>query len=824
VVDELPDQFIREFRQVMKEADQDSVLIGEVWEDASHKVSYGELRGYFGGDELDSPTNYPFRQIALDFLLGRQDAGMTREKLLSLYENYPRQQFYASLNLIGSHDRPRILTLLGGHEAQDDLPYGEQLKRRLAPGERQLALARLKLLVLWQMTFPGVPHIYYGDEAGLEGYDDPLNRRTFPWGREEQPLIDWYKKMIAIRNSWRVLRTGRWHPLVVHPDVYGYVRLTENARDVFGNHCEENTAVVLINRSQTEITAECDLGRWCQGMLFDVLDDDDEVAVGDGRAALTLKPLEGKLLLARVERKQNDCGLLCHLTSLPSSHGIGGLGEEARLFLDWLAAARQTYWQILPLNPAGYGNSPYQSDSAFACEPLLIDIDTLVTDGLLQETEVAAARVAHGIGLLPADRVDYAAVRGYKGQLFRLAFERFGGAKRNRDLATFVEANQFWLPDYALYMALSGKFGEDSWQRWPDEIAHREQSALENYTGLQESEIDYHCFLQYMFSRQWQALRQYAGERGIKIIGDLPIFVAHHGADVWAHRRLFKLDSRGNPEVVAGVPPDYFSATGQLWGNPLYRWRAMAKDDFRWWRQRLSRLLALVDMVRIDHFRGFEGCWEVPAEAETAENGRWVKGPGHHFFKCVEHYLGHLPVIAEDLGVITPAVTAMRQSLGYAGMKVLQFAFDEDGSGRPQPLDCDRDLVVYTGTHDNDTTLGWYRQRAAAGDTASVDKYLGIVDRNGADSVARRLVELAYQCKAGTAVIPLQDILELGSAARMNTPGTVGGNWEWRCEPGALTPELSAVLAALAVKYCRGQQQVKENREQLTASPRTLIR
>jgi 4-alpha-glucanotransferase len=267
VADELPGQFIREFRQVMKEADQDSVLIGEVWEDASHKVSYDELRGYLRGDELDSPTNYPFRLIALDFLLGRQDDVRTREKLLSLSENYPRQHFYASLNLIGSHDMPRILTLLGGHEAQPELPYGEQLKRRLSPSERQLALARLKLLVLWQMTFPGVPHIYYGDEAGLEGYEDPLNRRTFPWGREEEGLIDWYKKMIAIRNSWGVLRTGYWYPLAVHPDVHGYVRQTENARDAFGSPCEENTAVVLLNRSQEEITVECDLSRWRQGML-----------------------------------------------------------------------------------------------------------------------------------------------------------------------------------------------------------------------------------------------------------------------------------------------------------------------------------------------------------------------------------------------------------------------------------------------------------------------------------------------------------------------------------------------------------------------------
>jgi 4-alpha-glucanotransferase len=690
VADELPDRFIRQFRQTMKEIDRDSVLIGEVWEDASHKVSYGELRGYLHGDELDSPTNYPFRQAALDFLLGRQNAGQTGEKLLSLYENYPLQHFYASLNLIGSHDRTRILTLLGGHDPQSDLPYGAQLKRRLTPGERALALDRLKLLVLWQMTFPGVPHIYYGDEAGLEGYDDPLNRRTFPWGREEKSLVEWYRRMIALRNSWGVLRTGGWCPFDVHPDVYGYVRLAENARDVFGNPCEENTAVVLLNRSQSAIVAECDLRRWCRGMLFDILDNESEVAVGDGRVTLELKPLEGKLLLARVKRQYNECGILCHPTSLPSGHGSGGLGEEARSWLDWLAAARQNCWQILPLNPVGYGNSPYQSVSAFACEPLLIDIDTLVADGMLQKEDVDSAREAHHIGSLPAAKVDYAVIRGCKEGLFRLAFERFDTVRQGGSLAAFAAANRFWLPDYALYMALAGHFGEDDWMRWPEEIAGREPNALASYAGLLVEEIDYHCFLQYMFDRQWQVIWQHARSRGVKIIGDLPIFVAHHSADVWAHRRLFKLDGRGNPEVVAGVPPDYFSPTGQLWGNPVYYWQKMAEDDFHWWRQRVARLLALVDMIRIDHFRGFESYWEVPADAATAEHGCWVKGPGKHIFDLLQRDFPHLNVVAEDLGFITPAVIALRQDLGYPGMKVLQFAFNGDGSGRPEPLGCER--------------------------------------------------------------------------------------------------------------------------------------
>ncbi len=804
VADELPDQFMREFRQVMKETDQDSILIGEVWEDASSKVSYAERRGFLRGDELDATTNYPFRQAALDFLLGRQDAGLTGEKLLSLYENYPRPYFYTALNLVGSHDVPRILTLLGGHEVKDDLPYGEQSKRRLAPAERLLGLARLKLLVVWQMTFPGVPHIYYGDEAGLEGYADPLNRRTFPWGKEEASLTAWYKKLIALRNSWGVLRTGYWHPLAVHPDVYGYVRTTDKAQDVFGQACAENTAVVLLNRSREEVAVECDLSRWCRGMMFDVLQDEREVALGDGRVKLTLKPLEGKLLLTRVARTQNACGILLHPVSLPSEHGMGGLGEEARRFVDFLAAAGQTHWQLLPLNPAGCGNSPYQSVSAFACEPLFIDIETLIRDGLLQKAEVAAARRAKGMEALPAGRVDYAQVRAYKEQLLRAAFKRFGAGKRDKDVGKFVAKNSYWLPDFALYMALAAHFGEEAWQRWPEEIACREPGAVAYYTGLLAREINYQIFLQYLFSRQWQALRQYAADKGVRLIGDLPMFVALHSADVWVHRRLFKLDDRGNPRRVAGVPPDYFSPTGQLWGNPVYCWREMAKDNFRWWRKRLGRVLALADVVRIDHFRGFDGCWEVPAEAVTAEKGAWVPGPGRHFFAAIKRDFPHLPVIAEDLGLITPAVTALRQSLGCPGMKVLQFAFARDAGGRPLPLDCERDTVVYPGTHDNDTSRGWYQLCTEMGETDVIDKYLGIVSRNDAGGVARRMVELAYQCKAGLAVVPLQDILDLGGEARMNTPGTVGGNWEWRCLPGVLTPELAAELATLAAKYGRG--------------------
>ncbi|MDR3589996.1 MAG: 4-alpha-glucanotransferase [Negativicutes bacterium] len=804
VADELPDEFIRGIRRAMKEVDGDSVLIGEVWEDASRKESYSQLRGYLHGDELDSPTNYPFRLTALDFLLERQDAGATAQQLESLAENYPSQHFYAALNMIGSHDVPRILTLLGGHEAQPDLPYSQQLKRRLTPEERELALARLKVLVLWQMTFPGVPHVYYGDEAGLEGYTDPLNRRTFPWGREETALQSWYRKMIGLRNRHAVLRTGRWQALESHSDVLGYVRWIHGGRDVFGEAAEDNTAVILLNRSRQEVSVELDISRWCQGLMFDMTEEEREVAVADGRFRLTLPPLSGKLLLARLTDGQRTCGVLAHPTSLAAPDGCGGLGQEAHDFIDFLAAAGQNYWQILPLNPVGFGYSPYQSVSAFACEPLLIDINTLVADGLLSSLEVEAARRRHGIVALTETRVDFAVVRPYKEELFRQAAHRFALEKPGGDYAAFVEASRFWLGDYALYMALTGYFGTDAWNCWPETVAAREETALEEHRQLLADEIGYHCFLQYVCHRQWQTLRRHAADKGVRIIGDLPIFVAHHSADVWAHRELFKLDAAGDPTAVAGVPPDYFSATGQLWGNPLYRWREMAKDDYRWWRERITALLRFADIIRIDHFRGFEGYWEVPAGEATAENGRWVKGPGRRFFAALERNLGQLPLIAEDLGVITPAVTALRQKFGYPGMKVLQFSFRQGDGGRCEPLECGADAVVYTGTHDNDTSAGWYAERALASDTACVDQYLAITAPQDAGEAAWRLVELAYQCRAQAAVIPLQDLLGLGSEARMNTPGTVGDNWLWRCGAGLLTPELAEKLAALAVKHRRG--------------------
>ncbi|MDT8903076.1 4-alpha-glucanotransferase [Anaeroselena agilis] len=792
VADELPDEFIRTLRRAAKETDPEAVIIGEVWEDASRKVSYGELRGYFRGDELDAATNYPFRRAAIDFLLGRQDAEATKQTLYSLYENYPRENFLAALNLIGSHDVPRILTLLGGYEEPEHVAFSEQRRQRLGPGERELAVRRLKLLALWQMTFPGVPCVYYGDEAGLEGYAEPLNRRTFPWGREDAGLTAWYRRVIAVRNRYPVLQGGGWLPLAPDPDAFGYIRWQEGDQPP-----DADIAVVLLNRSERAVRVEVDFGGRYSGLLFDALDDGAEVAAGDGCCALTLEPFGGRVLVSDGGRERGGCGVLLHITSLPSVHGIGGLGAEARAFVDFLAAAGQDNWQILPLNPVGRGNSPYQSVSAFAAESLLIDIDTLEADGLLTAAEVAAAREKSGLGDGADGRVDYGAVRVYKERLFRLAFGRFAAGE---DYDSFRRANAAWLDDYALYMALAGYFDDACWQRWPADIAGREAAALTRYACLLAAEIDYHVFLQYVFRRQWGALRSHARARGVRIIGDLPIFVAHSSSDVWANRRLFRLDAAGSPTAVAGVPPDYFSATGQLWGNPLYDWREMAKEDYRWWQDRLANTLDLVDVVRIDHFRGFAAGWAVPAGAATAEQGRWVKGPGYSLFAALERRLGKLPVIAEDLGTITPDVVALRRRCGFPGMKVLQFSFACDGQGDPAPLNCGPDTVVYTGTHDNDTVRGWHEELAGgdAAGQACVDRYLGRGDASW------RMVELAYSCRSALVIVPMQDILGLNGTARMNRPGTVGGNWEWRCPAGYREGDLASRLRALAARHRRG--------------------
>ncbi|MCX7781010.1 MAG: bifunctional glycogen debranching protein GlgX/4-alpha-glucanotransferase [Negativicutes bacterium] len=792
VADELPDEFIKKLRQAAKTRSPESILIGEVWEDASRKISYGVTRQYLLGDELDSVTNYPLRSIMLDFILRNSTASDTQRKLLSLYENYPREHFYSTLNMLGSHDVPRILTLLGEAPPQETMSIIDQANYRLPPDKRALAAARLKLMALWLMTFPGVPCIYYGDEAGLEGYADPFNRRTYPWGNEDPELLDWFKKLTALRRRHAALSTGEWLPLPAADDVYGYIRRIAGGLDVFGQARRNNVAIVLFNRShEASAAVSLDLSGYCRDFVYDALTA-ARLPLPDGKLEVELKPLEGKLLLQTISASKafaRSSGVLLHPTSLPSPYGIGDLGPEAYAFVDWLAAGGQKYWQVLPLNPPGFGASPYQSCSAFAGSPWLISPDLLVADGLLTTDEVIPPP-------FPQDKVAFSSIEPYKENLLRLAFTRFRRLKTPPDYLSFAADNQLWLENYALYMALKEHFREKPWREW-GAAAARDNSALAAYAGMLSERINYHMFVQYIYFRQWRSLKEYANSKGIQIIGDLPIFVAYESSDVWANQHLFDLDADGRPASVAGVPPDYFSATGQLWGNPHYNWQAMAADGYRWWRHRISRLLQQVDVIRIDHFRGFDAYWQVAADAATAQEGRWVPGPGADFFATLERDLGLLPIIAEDLGIITPSVELLRDMFNFPGMKVLHFLFEGNAANFAQT-----NVIVYTGTHDNDTTLGWYRQTPPA-TAAAVKQALGLPDDAAPAAVCWGMIEFAMASPACVAIIPLQDILCLGSEARMNRPGTVGGNWDWRCRKEFLTPALAHRLADLTRKHGR---------------------
>lgn len=801
VADELPDEFIKKIYKTMKELDKESVLIGEVWEDASHKQSYGKLREYLQGEELDSVMNYPFRAIVLDFMLGTIDAFAVHQLFMSLAENYPSHNFYAMMNLIGSHDVPRILTLLGEAPPSSSLTIAEQAKYRLPLEKQSLAIARLKLLVLWQMTFPGVPCIYYGDEVGVEGHKDPFNRRTYPWGQENTEILDWYKRIIALRNHYDVFKAGEWISLPLEKETYGYIRRISNGKNVFGKEGQDNTALVLLNGSVDQaVHIEIPIQQWCHGSMMDLLNQNQEVPIVDGTVTICLQPLEGKVLL-QVEQNSfpRQAGVLLHPTSLPSKYGIGDLGKEVYDFIDFLHESKQSLWQILPLNPVGDSRSPYQCPSAFAGNPLLISLENLIGNGLLSIHDLKDCPI------FAKEQVEFEKVKAYKEQKLRKAFGNFRQQEQSLAYETFIRLHTTWLTDYALFMALKTHFYEKPWHMWPTAIASREPIAVLEYKELLADEIAYHSFLQFIFFSQWQALKQYAAEKKVKIIGDIPIFVAHDSSDIWANQKLFDLDESGKPKTVAGVPPDYFSKTGQLWGNPHYRWEEMAKDDYYWWQQRIKVLLTLVDIVRVDHFRGFESFWEVSAEEETAEKGRWRKGPGARFFHVLEKKLGKLPIIVEDLGIITPEVEALKNEIGFPGIKVLHFSFSFDKKGKCIPYSCKKNTAVYTGTHDNDTTLGWYKNLLVEDSklAACVQEQIGIQGLEDSE-IHWKCIEFVYRGNANTVIVPLQDIMGLPSQARMNFPGTIGGsNWAWRYHKEMLTVGLIEKLRALVDRYNR---------------------
>ena len=494
---------------------------------------------------------------------------------------------------------------------------------------------------------------------------------------------------------------------------------------------------------------------------------------------------------------ERSSGILFHPTSLPGKYGIGTLGKEAYAFIDFLKKSRQKLWQIFPLGPTGYGDSPYQSFSSFAGNPYLIDFDLLIEAHLLSEEDLRDVFFGDN-----EEYIDYGSIYNQKYPLLRKAYENFKSSDNHEmreNLEHFKRENASWLNDYSLYISLKNHFNGLPWNEWAHDIKNREHGAMEHYKNELADDIEYHNFIQFLFFKQWGDVKRYANENGIKIIGDIPIFVAADSSDAWANPEIFLFDEERKPVKVAGVPPDYFSATGQLWGNPLYNWQKLKETNYSWWVERVRANLSTCDIIRIDHFRGFEAYWAVPYGDDTAINGQWEPGPGIDLFNAIKSQLGELPIIAEDLGLMTQGVIDLREATGFPGMKILGFAFDSGEENDYLPHTYTKNCVVYTGTHDNDTLIGWF-QKAKEEDRQFARDYL---NSRSDDEIHWNAIRGAWSSVANMAISPVQDFLGLGSEARINTPGVAAGNWQWRLRHGVLTDELAERIAKLTKVYSR---------------------
>ena len=710
VADELTDEFIEEIKRALLVERPDGVLIGEVWEDASNKEAYGKLRHYFQGKELDGTMNYPMRTALLGYLRNEIPAGEVAARLQQLRENYPPDNFYSALNLLGSHDRERLFTMLGGAPWPDGMSDEECRDYRLSPEQAGLATARLWVIALLQMTLPGVPCIYYGDERGLEGFRDPYNRGTFPWGGGRADCATVYRNAIAVRKTLPVLVDGDFEPFAYGDDVLGFWRRGESS-----------SVCVLVNASLSEAhTVRVPLrGEVCSDVISGQVP-----KVSGGQAEVFLWPLGTTVLLFHdrmtlQQPMERGMGVLCHITSIPNEDGPGTLGAPARRFVDWLADNGQTYWQVLPVNPTDEYGSPYAGLSAFAGNT-----------SLLEHGEVETLK----------------------------SLEKIGTSK---DYLEFCAENDYWLTPYATFRALKDLLDDAPWQTWP--ARYRNFGSRRVINPRVAAGIENQKRLQYAFSCEWNDLLDYAHERGVKIIGDMPMYVSADSADVWSEPDIFDLDETGHARRMAGAPGDAFAPEGQVWGNPTYRWDVLREQNFGWWLRRFSRALALYDVVRLDHFIGFSSFYSVPA-GHPATDGAYAFGPGVELFEAAYEQFGPLPFIAEDLGVITPAVRALVSSTGIPGMDVAQFADNDVREG----YEARPNTVAYTGTHDNQTLIGFCESRyGLEGEQA----------REVADAICRRVLRSG----ADLAVVPLQDVLELDDDARMNVPGRAGG-WAWQAE------------------------------------------
>ena len=656
VADELPDDFIKAIRRRIKTEGQDNLLLGEVWEDASNKTSYGQKRQYLMGDELDSTMNYPIRDLLIDFVLFKKGAWETGDRLMSLAENYPAENFYGALNLIGSHDRARIITVMGAETNYD------------------MAALRVGMLAMLSYTLPGVPCVYYGDEAAMMGGPDPDNRGGFIWGRENVGMQKYYRQLGLIYHQHPVLKSGQLRVIDTgSQDVFGFMRDGEGEK-----------ILVLANRTNCETVIPAERLKDIEGNYALELLTSDELEISEGHIKndIVMGPLNSKIICIKdvippMPDMERCAGVICHIGSLPESN----IGGSARDFVDYIVSAGFKIWQILPLNPPGTGDSPYSSYASMAGNPQFIDRNELPD------------------------------MSGYE---------------------RFCRDNDEWLESYAEYVA------------------------GDNAAGREQAQID-----QYYFAVQWSRLKKYANSKGVKIIGDMPAFVSANSADTAEYRKFFRIDSDGHLRCHAGVPPDYFAIDGQDWGNPLYDWKKMKEDGYSWWTGRFRQCFERYDYVRLDHFRSFSEYYAIP-EGELPVNGTWQPGPGLDFFDRIKENLGEqgcLRILAEDLGQLDAGVYNLLKLSGFPGMNVYQFSADEMMNMSDNEMSR---RVFYTGTHDNQTLLGWCRDSGK--------------DVGDALAIIRRL----YECDAPWVILQIQDMFMLGDEARLNVPGVPDGNWKWK--------------------------------------------
>lgn len=730
--------------------------------------------------------NIPLHRLFIDFVLFRIDPSCLKESMEAVFKEGQQSDAY-SMDIDLTDVTKLKNTLLFNDDKTDSASSDKNIENYIK---------RLKLFFLLSMTLPVESSVkldnycdffFTGDNCPITPTGSSNDKSECLEGcpflsKRDLSLSSFYKTLLALSCHYPVLSSGDWIPVVTEVDVFGYLRTIVDKKDAPGIASKANCALILVNRNpESKASVSLDISGWVTDCMVDALDNYREIPLKKGILQLTLNPLEGRVFLkdrwATEKALQRKSGILLHPTSLPSNYGIGDMGIGAREFVDFLEGSGQKLWQVLPLNPPGYGNSPYQCLSAFAGNSLLIDIDQLKEKGLLR-------RQNECIPFFPERKVSFEEVSAYKDGLLREAYAQFQNKTENLDYLKFCLEHQGWLDDYCLFRALKSYHDEAPWNQWEQAAAIRKISALDYYRKILEEDIDYHKFLQFEFFRQWTELKGYANRNGIDIIGDLPIYVSHDSSDVWKHPELFHLDSNGNPVKVAGVPPDEFSRTGQLWGNPIYRWDRMEETGYAWWKDRILHLSKMVDLIRIDHFRGFEAYWEVPAEEDTAVNGRWVKGPGEKFFAAITDAAGDIKIIAEDLGFITPEVEKLKEKFGFPGMSIMQFELRDGDFVVPLYKS---NTVAYTGTHDNDTIMGWYRDNF---DEETVEKC-------STEETCWSLIKKAMLTDAETVIIPLQDVLCLGSQDRMNTPGTSIGNWEWRYSNGQLNENIEKKLLSV---------------------------